>query len=1294
MKRKILSLLLAITLISVSVSAVFPTILADSPTNLFENGDFASYSGSTPTGWVANGGRAYTIGVDTEIKTPDGANSVKFTSTNSGSSTDAAVFYNSQTIHIEKNTKYTITYYVKDKNIPGLKFFLYEPDYVSKDETKLHSDTPSEGKNIYAYFYAGPDKANPINRLSRRDVPSTIILGSNGYPLSSDASMAIVRDSNSTRLVLTPDFPSQNQKDQWVQVVHTFTTGNLAAHEADVRYAVWAPAFTDGEAWFGSFTCTAEKQPIKYQPAVNDYNLGSVSPSDGIVLVEGKEETFLAEPLDGNTFNGWYDGETLVTADPILTVTLESVENHQYEARFTASDIAPINAGAEDYPKDKNLVHGSTTTDADWKVDSVFPITWQDISASSAKARTGSQSIALGARYSFAGRNFYGLEKNTDYAISFYMLMDSGAIERALVTPMSGRPVVEKADGTLTELSNASTLGYLSAPRSGSGNWEKVYIRFNTGDNTDVTLWIKTNADPCYVDDLAVFQPISVSTTSSLGGDVAAINGYVAVGSNLFLTATPLPGNTFGGWYDDAGNLVSSDATYRMVVQSDISLKALFEGPNMPAREELSVQGYDGTFENGTVGGWFPDHPNPKDAANSGWCSYARSTAYAYEGNYSLRVFARYRDSVLPLNGLELNADYRLSFYVNFPDTTTAAAIDSIGIADSASTHLASAQRQLYAMKGTIPGGTGWHKVDIYFNSGNNTSLNFIISYVTNSGSTSVYLDNLSLYHYVANSELVNGDFEDGSAPFNGSFEVVSDNGSKVAKLAQTDALVCQAVQLETQKKYTVSFRAKGEVMAAAIDVAQRFPTWKNMITSQSYLETADDEWQDYEFSFYSGIHTAAQLSFVSKNGEAMIDDVVLTSSNVTVGSVVEKVDFETDRFALTTANPEFYEIYTATSENDKNVYAGSKSLHFKYDPQQSGVSAALDEAFMSLQLSVGQAYRVTFRYKIADGKNGGAIYLAPEQSATYGSDIGFEQLASDNGWNQVVFSFANSAYSLVKTVISNITELTASDFYIDDIVWEIAPPMVSETNTKISYCELLYNVIENEGFESAVTDENWKGLPSTSKIVTGDAFKGKKYLSVSNGTLYILPVEVKPGTEYYFGASVRGSAATKGYIGLATKTDLSDLSAWYCDALSVPASKVVLDNRNTNWQRSAFRFTSDTSGYVYLVIECTAGNLDIDGVMLFESDYGYRYDPNDYTVYIPYNYDAMTSTTCVINGGYGPQPYYVSADGNNNGADPETPATGDSMALPVIGLLTVVLAFGTLLVIRKRKEGGNVDAQ
>lgn len=368
MKRKILSLLLAITLISVSVSAVFPTILADSLTNLFENGDFASYSGSTPTGWVAQGSGSYTIGVDTANKTPDGANSVKFTSTNSG--TNSAVFYNSQTIHIEKNTKYTITYYVKDKNIPGLRFYMYEPDYVNRNGTNSHNDRPAEGQNIYSYDYD-----NGSTRVIRMDVPSTIMIGANSYKLSASNSMAIVRNAQSTPLILTPDFPSQSGADQWVQIVHTFTTGNKDEHEADVRYAVLAPACTDGEVWVGGFTCTAEKQPIKYQPSVNDYNLGTFSPSEGIALVEGEKANLVAEPFDGNIFNGWYDGDTLVTADPVLEVTFESIQGHEYQARFTASDIAPINAGAEDYPKDKNLVHGSTTTDADWKVDSVHPIT-------------------------------------------------------------------------------------------------------------------------------------------------------------------------------------------------------------------------------------------------------------------------------------------------------------------------------------------------------------------------------------------------------------------------------------------------------------------------------------------------------------------------------------------------------------------------------------------------------------------------------------------------------------------------------------------------------------------------------------------------------------------------------------------------------------------------------------------------------------------------------------------------------------------------------------------------------
>ena len=49
-KRKLLSLLLVITLLAITVSTGLPTILAEKE-NLITNGDFADYSGNTPDNW-------------------------------------------------------------------------------------------------------------------------------------------------------------------------------------------------------------------------------------------------------------------------------------------------------------------------------------------------------------------------------------------------------------------------------------------------------------------------------------------------------------------------------------------------------------------------------------------------------------------------------------------------------------------------------------------------------------------------------------------------------------------------------------------------------------------------------------------------------------------------------------------------------------------------------------------------------------------------------------------------------------------------------------------------------------------------------------------------------------------------------------------------------------------------------------------------------------------------------------------------------------------------------------------
>lgn len=53
----------------------------------------------------------------------------------------------------------------------------------------------------------------------------------------------------------------------------------------------------------------------------------------------------------------------------------------------------------------------------------------------------------------------------------------------------------------------------------------------------------------------------------------------------------------------------------------------------------------------------------------------------------------------------------------------------------------------------------------------------------------------------------------------------------------------------------------------------------------------------------------------------------------------------------------------------------------------------------------------------------------------------------------------------------------------------------------------------------------------------------------------------------------------------------------------------------NNKWVCSGFEVTPDDTGNIYLQLSCSAGTLDVECVMLFESTYALRYNANDYTV-------------------------------------------------------------------------------
>ena len=168
MKRKLLSLLLVITLLAITVSTGIPTILA-ADENLITNGDFSSYSGNTPTGWRFDLPKTNTFSYEIveDVQIPDGptTNAIKFTAAEThisknddnkyvafdANGKDARMYFSgTETIRIEKNATYTMTFWAKTVKTHALTCMMFEPNYVIPS-FKRPVKYGVEGHNIYTY---------------------------------------------------------------------------------------------------------------------------------------------------------------------------------------------------------------------------------------------------------------------------------------------------------------------------------------------------------------------------------------------------------------------------------------------------------------------------------------------------------------------------------------------------------------------------------------------------------------------------------------------------------------------------------------------------------------------------------------------------------------------------------------------------------------------------------------------------------------------------------------------------------------------------------------------------------------------------------------------------------------------------------------------------------------------------------------------------------------------------------------------------------------------------------------
>ncbi len=987
----------------------------------------------------------------------------------------------------------------------------------------------------------------------------------------------------------------------------------------------------------------------------------------------GQTVIYTATPKKGEQFLGWYLGETKLSDNAVYAHKTTEVTT-LLTAKFSGTSSYILSETFEDYSPYHFFVEKSVVKDENWAFASRHDLGWQNAQVID-NPYEGNNSLMLAAANSLIGRRIKGLQKNTDYLVSFYVKQPSAmgnALNKILVLPTDVVPATVGG----TELTNKSegVMGYLENEITANGGWQKVEVSFNSGNNTEATVWIRYAAQGSpyelsllYIDNFEVFKPVKIEKQSTNGGTISANfeGDFIAFGEEVVLTATPFEGNTFEGWFDLEGKLQSTDVAYTFDAKVNVNLKAVFSGYNMPARDILSEQGQDGTFENGSVSGWYAT-----DLLESGhdWCLFQRSDKYAYEGKSSLMLYSRYRDSVLPINGLQKNTDYHFSFYFNIPEECgEEGSIRNFGIIGENDTNVPSASLKYSIFTQIIKKGSGWHKADMYFNSGDAEAVNFVMRYYATDGYVGCYLDNISLVEYSGNTELLNGDFSAGKECWLGNGSVTT-NGTLLLNGGET---AYQPLSLKQNGAYTLTFRAKGDLTAAINLVDSSELNVKNQLSSLSSTKASGD-WQTYSLDFFTDVHKAVNLILRGNNAE--IDDISLTEKSVISGSVVEKIDFETDRFSFIENNT----AYSLYNNADGNVYSGSHSMKFTAGTNKNNICI---EPFIAKQLTVGLSYKLTFYYKTAKGNS---LLLAPEFTETLGGES-FLQTAMGGGWTKVEYRFINTEFSFIKFLISGINGKTTADFYIDDITLQIAHPMILDKNIEETYCESFYNAASNGDFENQYTSNIFVNMPNTVKIEKNNsATSGKHLLTVSKGTKYVLKVAVSPATEYNFAVSARGNAS--GWIGIATD-DKAQKNALYYDSFDNPASFINITTNNT-WKRSGFSFVSDTTGYVYLTIVCDSGTVELDDIMLFKSELAYAENPNDYSVYIPFDYNADNTDITVINGGIGTQNGYTGDDILLETDDEfSSPDTGDKTKLVPIMLVLFTTFILAVLTIRKRRD-------
>ena len=973
----------------------------------------------------------------------------------------------------------------------------------------------------------------------------------------------------------------------------------------------------------------------------SDENLGSATVS-AKSAANGESVTFTAIPQNGCTFVGWKyaDSEQIISTQQVYTVS-EITSDIALVAVFTGNPLPVATQildfeGAVDY-SNMNFSTGEVGvyTAKNENDENVFA------GSKSFYAKRNNNSGNLNFRF----KNFKFMAGST-YRVSFSYKVN---------------------DNAWMYIADSSKYGITLSSKT----WARIEKDITFKDNVNyLEFGTTTKSAVVYFDDIRVDAVYSTSAESadSTRGTAYAADSSVFAGGEMTFTALPKNGCRFVVWHtvsDDT--IISTEAIYTVKnIYSDISLVAEFEGTPLPTpvqninfekNEKIrnrnakcgeaflydsSAKNYNSANVYAGGGSLVLKHSNEKgnlqvfiDGAElyagsiyeiSFWyktntdawfyCDNVKNNTWLKNTEWSLyttRIVPESNRNYLEIGVTTLGAEvYFDNITITYKETFTLKAVSadsSLGTAKVSSAVAAKGDTVSF----TASPIDGYHLSAWKDENGNvlSRSKTYIVSSVE--GNMTLYavfekngkptgkqdfenpIQDVMDRGFIWNYETETGYNPNGVHNGKGSLKFVSNNSWQ---FYTADA----SISLEPNTAYEVVLWYKTESASDLGDRTVSFVDLKGIedAGSRAYLKATGGEWQRVKAAFKTkDFATTVRLGMYQIATDLVtvyFDDISVEKVNIYKEiPTVQTIDFDTKvpQTAYFTWNTD--KRYTRNSSVGSLKFDGSgmKEKHAGY-------------TLPDLEVEPFTKYKASIWVKgLKSGGFGKAqFYLSGAGAYT---SIG----SCMDEWKEMSFTFTTGS---IESNVLNLQIIGYADdsFFVDDFT-------LTKIESKGTYCEDLYNLIKNGSFEKDITSGTISA-PSRGMAVTESISQsGTHSLEITEKSdALIVPVQIKKAGRYIFAFSHKNTNSEPITVEL-----LKNKNGTLVDTVRNGKTGKMNLGAAAEWNRESITFDMPTAdNTVYLKISGSKSNVNLDDMAIFEVRYAYEENPNDYTVYKPFDYD------------------------------------------------------------------------